>query len=124
MFNRASLEHPALTNSLVSAARAHLFTLPFAVAAAAVAGVIALCRRGRWFLASCLAVGGLVLLGFGIAVLAGGMHYRSVEWVSLLLTLQAVSIEKAIMGIILFFIVVVAGFNIIAIYTLMVRAKT
>jgi lipoprotein-releasing system permease protein len=38
--------------------------------------------------------------------------------------LQAVSIEKAIMGIILFFIVVVAGFNIIAIYTLMVRAKT
>lgn len=38
--------------------------------------------------------------------------------------LQAVAIEKGIMAIILFFIVIVAGFNIIAIYTLMVRAKT
>jgi lipoprotein-releasing system permease protein len=38
--------------------------------------------------------------------------------------LQAVEIEKGIQSIILFFIVIVAGFNIIAIYTLMVRAKT
>ncbi|MBI2899086.1 MAG: ABC transporter permease [Planctomycetes bacterium] len=38
--------------------------------------------------------------------------------------LQAVSIEKGIQIIILFFIVIVAGFNIIAIYTLVVRAKT
>jgi len=38
--------------------------------------------------------------------------------------LQAVEIEKGIQSVILFFIVIVAGFNIIAIYTLMVRAKT
>ena len=38
--------------------------------------------------------------------------------------LQAVAVEKAIQSFIMFFIVIVAGFNIIAIYTLMVRAKT
>ncbi len=38
--------------------------------------------------------------------------------------LQAVEVEKGIQSFILFFIVIVAGFNIIAIYTLMVRAKT
>ena len=38
--------------------------------------------------------------------------------------LQAVEVEKGIQIIILFCIVIVAGFNIIAIYTLMVRAKT
>lgn len=38
--------------------------------------------------------------------------------------LQAVSVEKGIQIIILFFIVIVAGFNIIAIYTLVVRSKT
>lgn len=38
--------------------------------------------------------------------------------------LQAVAVEKGIQIIILFFIVIVAGFNIIAIYTLVVRAKT
>lgn len=38
--------------------------------------------------------------------------------------LQAVSIEKGIQIIVLFFIIIVAGFNIMAIYTLVVRAKT
>lgn len=38
--------------------------------------------------------------------------------------LQAVAVEKGIQIIILFFIVIVAGFNIVAIYTLVVRAKT
>ena len=38
--------------------------------------------------------------------------------------LAAVEVEKGIQSIILFCIVIVAGFNIIAIYTLMVRAKT
>ncbi len=38
--------------------------------------------------------------------------------------LQAVAIERGIQVIILFCIVIVAGFNIIAIYTMMVRAKT
>lgn len=38
--------------------------------------------------------------------------------------LRAVSIEKGIQVVILFFIILVAGFNIIAFYTLMVKAKT
>lgn len=38
--------------------------------------------------------------------------------------LQAISVERGIQFIILFLVVVVAGFNITAIYTLMVRAKT
>jgi lipoprotein-releasing system permease protein len=38
--------------------------------------------------------------------------------------LQAVSIEKGIQIVVLFFIIIVAGFNIMAIYTLVVRAKT
>jgi lipoprotein-releasing system permease protein len=38
--------------------------------------------------------------------------------------LAAVEVEKGIQSVILFCIVIVAGFNIIAIYTLMVRAKT
>ncbi len=38
--------------------------------------------------------------------------------------LAAVEIEKGVQFIVMFFIVIVAGFNIIAIYTLMVRSKT
>lgn len=51
--------------------------------------------------------------------------YRTLSWEQAKSNLlQAVAIEKGIQIIILFCIVVVAGFNIIAIYTLMVRAKT
>ena len=52
-------------------------------------------------------------------------HYYTQTWEETkAILLQAVSIEKNIQIVILFFIVIVAGFNIIAIFTLMVRSKT
>ncbi len=53
----------------------------------------------------------------------GAFYVQSWEEVRSIL-LQAVAIERGIQVIILFCIVIVAGFNIIAIYTMMVRAKT
>jgi hypothetical protein len=51
--------------------------------------------------------------------------YRTMTWEqSKRVLLQAVEVEKGMMYILLSFIVVVAGFNIVAIYTLVVRAKT
>jgi lipoprotein-releasing system permease protein len=51
--------------------------------------------------------------------------YRTISWEqSKQVLLQAVEVEKGMMYILLSFIVLVAGFNIVAIYTLVVRAKT
>ncbi len=51
--------------------------------------------------------------------------YRAMTWEQTKrILLQAVEVEKGIQIIVLFLIVLVAGFNIIAIYTLVVRSKT
>jgi lipoprotein-releasing system permease protein len=51
--------------------------------------------------------------------------FRVMTWEeSRSILLQAVAVEKSLQGIILFLVVVVAGFNIVSIYTLMVKAKT
>lgn len=51
--------------------------------------------------------------------------YRAVTWEQTKrVLLQAVEVEKGMMYILLSFIIVVAGFNIVAVYTLVVKAKT
>jgi ABC-type lipoprotein release transport system permease subunit len=51
--------------------------------------------------------------------------YRAMTWEqSKRVLLQAVEVEKGMMYILLSFIIVVAGFNIVAVYTLVVKAKT
>lgn len=51
--------------------------------------------------------------------------YRTMTWEqSKRVLLQAVEVEKGMQYILLSFIIVVAGFNIVAVYTLVVRAKT
>jgi lipoprotein-releasing system permease protein len=54
-----------------------------------------------------------------------GKGYVSVPWESIHYNLlRAVDVEKTIIVMLMFFTVLLAGFNILAIYTLMVRAKT
>lgn len=54
-----------------------------------------------------------------------GQRYVSVRWEHFRENLlRAVEVEKNIMIMLMFFIIVVAGFNIVAVYTLMVRSKT